>query len=122
MMSRSKENLKNAFAGEAQANRRYLAFARRAEEEGLPQEARLFRATAEAETIHALNHIRILGEVKSTAENLNAAVVERLTSTQNVPRVFSNCQTREKATSNICLTKHYVRWQQLSALPQWEKN
>jgi len=54
-MDKSLENLKNAFAGESQANRRYLAFARKAEEEGLAQVAKLFRATAEAETIHALN-------------------------------------------------------------------
>lgn len=66
--------MKNAFAGESQANRRYLAFARKAEEEGLAQIAKLFRAAAEAETIHALNHVRIMGEVKSTLENLASAV------------------------------------------------
>lgn len=73
-MSKSVENLKNAFAGESQANRRYLAFARKAEEEGFSQVAKLFRAAAEAETIHALNHISIAGEVKSTAENLGTAI------------------------------------------------
>jgi rubrerythrin len=73
-MSKSLENLKNAFAGESQANRRYLVFARKAEEEGLPQAARLFRAAAEAETIHALNHMRVMGETKSTLENLATAV------------------------------------------------
>lgn len=73
-MSRSIESLKDAFAGESQANRRYLAFARKAEEEGFRQVAKLFRAAAEAETIHALNHLRIMGEIKSTAENLDAAV------------------------------------------------
>ena len=73
-MSKSIESLKDAFAGESQANRRYLAFARKAEEEGFWQVAKLFRAAAEAETIHALNHLRILGEIKSTAENLDAAV------------------------------------------------
>ena len=73
-MSKSVDNLKSAFAGESQANRRYLAFARRAEEEGFSQVAKLFRAAAEAETIHALNHISIVGEVKSTAENLGTAV------------------------------------------------
>ena len=66
--------MKNAFAGESQANRRYVAFARKAEEEGFMQVAKLFRAAAEAETIHALNHLRIMGEIKSTAENLDAAV------------------------------------------------
>jgi len=69
-MSKTIENLKSAFAGESQANRRYLAYSRKAEEEGLQQIAKLFRAAAEAETIHALNHLRILGEIKSTTENL----------------------------------------------------
>ncbi|TEU04798.1 rubrerythrin family protein [Candidatus Bathyarchaeota archaeon] len=73
-MSRTIENLKDAFAGESQANRRYLAFAEKAEKEGLMQSAKLFRAAAEAETIHALNHLRITGEIKSTIENLDAAV------------------------------------------------
>jgi len=73
-MDRSTENLKAAFAGESQANRRYLAFARKAEQESLKQVAKLFRAAAEAETVHALNHLRVIGEIKSTAENLNTAV------------------------------------------------
>jgi len=73
-MDKTAENLKNAFAGESQANRRYLAFAQKADEEGHPQVARLFRAAAEAETVHALNHIRTMGGVKTTAENLNAAL------------------------------------------------
>jgi rubrerythrin len=73
-MGRTKENLKDAFAGESQANRRYLAFAQKAEKDGLTQAAKLFRAAAEAETIHALNHLRILGEIKSTTDNLDAAV------------------------------------------------
>jgi len=68
------QNLKSAFAGESQANRRYLAFAKKADEEGIPQIARLFRATAEAETIHAHNHLRIIGEIKSTAQNLETAL------------------------------------------------
>jgi rubrerythrin len=73
-MSITIENLKKAFAGESQANRRYLAFARKAEDEGLQQAAKLFRAVAEAETVHALNHLRIMGELKSTADNLATAV------------------------------------------------
>jgi rubrerythrin len=66
------ENLKEAFAGESQANRTYLAFAKQADKEGFPQVARLFRAAAAAETIHALAHLRVMGGVKSTAENLRA--------------------------------------------------
>ena len=72
--TKTDENLKAAFAGESQANRRYLAFAQKAEEEGFTQAAKLFRAAAEAETIHALNHVRITGQVKSTLDNLGAAV------------------------------------------------
>jgi len=74
-MSKSVDGLKNAFAGESQANRRYLAFARKADEEGFSQVAKLFRAAAEAETIHALNHLRVMREVRSTKENVETAVV-----------------------------------------------
>ncbi len=73
-MPETSENLKNAFAGESQANRRYAAFARKADEEGLPQVAKLFRAAAEAEAIHALNHLRIMGELKETTANLDTAL------------------------------------------------
>ena len=73
-MSKTTEDLKAAFAGESQANRRYLAYAKQAEAEGYPQVAKLFRAVAAAETIHAHSHFRILGEIKSTAENLQAAM------------------------------------------------
>jgi rubrerythrin len=73
-MRKTIENLKGAFAGESQANRRYLVYSRKADEEGLQQVAKLFRAAAEAETIHAMNHLKIIGETKTTAENLGAAV------------------------------------------------
>jgi len=63
-----------AFAGESQANRKYLAFAKKAEAEGFPQIARLFRAAAEAETIHAHAHLRVLDGVKGTEANLMAAI------------------------------------------------
>ena len=68
------ENLATAFAGESQANRKYLAYARKADQEGLPQIARVFRAAAEAETIHALGHFNNLGGVGSTLQNLKDAV------------------------------------------------
>ena len=68
------DNLKEAFAGESQANRMYLAFAKKAEEDGLPQVAKLFRAAAEAETVHAHAHLRVMGGIKSTTENLEAAI------------------------------------------------
>jgi len=73
-MPTTTENLATAFAGESQANRKYLAFARQAEKEGLPQIARLFRAAADAETIHALGHFANMGGVGSTLQNLEAAV------------------------------------------------
>jgi rubrerythrin len=73
-MNKSENNLKAAFAGESQANRMYLAFAKKAEEEKLPQVAKLFKAAAEAETVHAMNHLRVLGQVKTTLDNLGTAV------------------------------------------------
>lgn len=73
-MSKSLDNLKTAFAGESQANRKYLAFAKKADQEGFPQIAKLFRAAAAAETVHAHNHLRAMDGVKSTADNLEAAV------------------------------------------------
>ena len=69
----TQENLKEAFAGESQANRMYLAFSKKADQEGMAQVAKLFRATAEAETIHAHAHFRVMGAIKSTLENLKAA-------------------------------------------------
>src|SRR5512133_3412153 len=73
-MPTTNENLAVAFAGESQANRKYTAFARQAEKEGFPQIARLFRAAADAETIHALGHFANMGGVGSTLQNLEAAV------------------------------------------------
>ena len=73
-MTTTNENLATAFAGESQANRKYLAFALRAEQERLPQIAKLFRAAAEAETIHALGHFANMGGVGTTLQNLEAAV------------------------------------------------
>ena len=73
-MPSTDSNLKEAFAGESQANRKYLAFAKKAEQEGFANVARLFRTAAEAETIHAHGHLVAMGGVKSTAENLKAAI------------------------------------------------
>ena len=73
-MSNTIDNLQAAFAGESQANRRYLFFAEKADEAGQKQISRLFRAAAEAETVHAHNHLNVLGEIKSTKENLEAAI------------------------------------------------
>lgn len=73
-MKTTQENLKEAFAGESMANRKYLAFAQQAEKDGFKNVATLFRATAEAETIHALAHFQAMDGVKSTLENLEYAI------------------------------------------------
>ena len=73
-MSKTEQNLRDAFAGESQANRKYLAFAKKAERDGYSQVAKLFRAAAEAETVHAHAHLKALGEIGSTADNLKVAV------------------------------------------------
>ena len=73
-MSKTEQNLADAFAGESQANRKYLAFAQQAEKEGHKQVAKLFRAAAEAETIHAHSHLRTMNGVGKTVENLKTAV------------------------------------------------
>ncbi len=73
-MSNTEKHLKDAFAGESQANRTYTAFAAKADKDGYPQAARLFRAAAKAEEVHANNHLRALKAIKSTKENLQAAL------------------------------------------------
>lgn len=96
------ENLLAAFAGESQANRKYTAFARKAQEEGYGQVAKLFRAAAEAETIHALNHLRVLGQVNSTANNLKAAVEgETYEHTSMYPGFIEEAQAEENGPAAI---------------------
>ena len=73
-MTKSEEDLMAAFAGESQANRKYLAFAKIANKDGFPQVAKVFRAAAAAETVHAHNHLRAVGGIKSTIENVKAAI------------------------------------------------
>jgi rubrerythrin len=68
------DNLKDAFAGESQANRKYLAFAKKADDEGYEQVARLFRAAADAETVHAHAHLRVMGGIGETKANLQEAI------------------------------------------------
>lgn len=92
-MSKTEKNLQDAFAGESQANRKYLAFAKKAEAEGYKQAAKLFRAAAAAETIHAHNHLRELGVVKSTRDNLMAAISGESYEFQNMyPRMIADAQ------------------------------
>jgi len=73
-MSKTEKDLKEAFAGESQANRKYLAFAEKAERDGFSQIARVFKAAAAAETVHAHNHLRAMGGIKSTIENVKEAI------------------------------------------------
>ena len=73
-MATTKENLKEAFAGESQANQKYRAFAKKAEKDGFVNIAKLFRTTAEAERIHAEGHLKALDMIQSTAENLQSAI------------------------------------------------
>ena len=73
-MDDTKDNLASAFAGESQANRRYLAFAKKAKEDGYPNLAKLFKAAAAAETVHAHNHLRVMGGIGSTVENVEEAI------------------------------------------------
>src|SRR4030042_1157100 len=75
IMSKTSGNLQDPFSGERQASRKYLYFAEKADEEGHKQIAHLFRAASEAETVHARNHLRVMGEIKSTKDNLKAAIV-----------------------------------------------
>jgi len=101
-MASTPENLKQAFAGESQANRKYLAFAKKAEEDGFPNIARLFRTTAEAETIHAHGHLAALGGVKPTAENLQAAIDgETYEYTQMYPPMLTQATTDKHAAKRM---------------------
>lgn len=73
-MSKTLDHLQAAFAGESQANRKYTAYAQKAEADGYPQIAKLFRAAAAGETVHALSEFKAKGGVKSTQENLQDAI------------------------------------------------
>ena len=100
-MTKTDENLKAAFAGESQANRMYLAFAKKAEEEGFPQIAKLFKAAAEAETVHALNHLKVMGQVKSTTDNLgHSRILAKHTSSKKCTQ-NSSLKQRKKETKTL---------------------
>jgi rubrerythrin len=93
-MSQSEQNLKEAFAGESQANRKYLAFAKQADKEGYSQVAKLFRAAAAAETVHAHTHLRTLGGINSTADNLQEAINgETFEFTSMYPEMIKTAET-----------------------------
>ena len=119
-------NLLQAFAGESQANRKYLAFAKQAEKEGYPQAARLFRAAAEAETVHAHAHLRALGKIGTTEENLKAAIAgETFEFTEMYPPMIKKAEEEGHAAARRSFTyansvemQHAALYQQ--ALDQME--
>jgi len=105
-MSKTRENLESAFAGESQANRKYLFFAEKAESEGQKRTARLFRAAAEAETVHARNHLKVLQGIKSTRENLQTAISgENHEFTEMYPQFIetANSETEKNAVDSFDL-------------------
>jgi rubrerythrin len=105
-MSKSEDDLKEAFAGESQANRKYLAFAAAADKEGMPQIAKLFRAAAHAETIHAHAHLRALGGVLDTSANLNNAITgENYEVVSMYPRMIRDAEEE----GNAAATKSFRR-------------
>jgi len=104
-MTKSEQDLHDAFAGESQANRKYLAFAKKAEEEGYKQVAKLFRAAAEAETVHAHNHLREMGGIKGTRENLETAINGESYEFQKMyPRMIEDA----KAENNSCALRTFT--------------
>jgi len=97
-MSKTEKDLKDAFAGESQANRKYLAFSKKAEQEGFKRAAKMFRAAAAAETVHAHNHLRELGEIRSTRENLQAAIGGESYEFQNMyPQMIADAKAEGNA-------------------------
>jgi len=102
MEIKTEKNLQEAFAGESQANRRYLFFADKAEKEGYPQIARLFRAAAEAETVHARNHFNAIDGVGSTKANLLAgATGEHYEFTRMYPPFIEQAEQEDNKRAQV---------------------
>ena len=131
-MSKSEQNLRDAFAGESQANRKYLAFAKKADQEGHTQAAKLFRAAAEAETVHAHSHLRTLKGINSTAENLKEAIAgethefksmypemiadAKAEDNKAALRSFNYANDVEKVHAATCTRRHWTVW---TILQRW---
>jgi len=101
------QNLKHGFIAESQAHFRNLAFAIKAEEEGYPQVARLFRAIAEAEGVHAFNHLRLLGGVSSTQENLESAFERENLAATTYPQFIK--EANEEENRHVAMVFSYSR-------------
>jgi Rubrerythrin len=105
-MSKTEKNLMDAFAGESQANRKYLAYAAKADKDGFAQVAKLFRAAAHAETIHAHAHLRLAGKIHGTLENLQDAISgETYEFTKMYPEMI---QDAEAEGNNAAAS--YMKW------------
>jgi rubrerythrin len=129
-MSNTQDNLKTAFAGESQANRRYLFFSEKADKEGYSQIARLLRAIAEAETVHARNHLSTLGDIKSTRENLAEAISgEHYEFTKMYPEFIEQAKTEGNKRAEVILDyankveeiHHHLYEKALKALEEGQK-
>src|SRR5512147_322810 len=105
-MANTQQNLKDAFAGESQANRKYLAFAKKAEADGYPQIAKLFRAAAEAETDHAHANFRVMEGVGNTPQNLQAAIAGEGYEHEKMYPDFLKAAEAEKNQAAIMSFKH----------------
>ena len=100
MKEKTLANLQAAFAGESQAIRKYLAFAKKADAEGFKQVAKLFRAAAEAETIHAHAHLAAMGGIKDTKENLKEAINGETYEFQNMyPQMIKDAEAEGESTA-----------------------
>jgi len=100
----TQDNLKEAFAGESQANRKYLAFAEKADQEGHKQVAKLFRAAADAETVHAKNHLRVMGGVGKTMDNLKSAISGETAEFKEMYPKFIEQAKKEKVSDAVILS------------------
>ena len=104
--SKTESDLKNAFAGESQANRRYLFFAEKADKEGYRQIARLFRAVAAAETVHARKHFEVMAGAGSTKDNLTAAVAgEHYEFAEMYPSFVKDAQKEENLKAEVSFSR-----------------
>jgi rubrerythrin len=101
------KNLKDGFVAESQAHQRNLAFAMKAEQEGYRQVARLFRAVAEAEGVHAFNHLRLLGGVSETQENLETAFERENLASSTYPQFIK--EANEEANAHVAMIFSYSR-------------
>ena len=112
-MSKTQQNLMDAFAGESQANRKYLAYAAQADKEGLTQVAKLFRAAAAAETIHAHAHLRNAGKIGDTAANLKDALAGE---TYEFTKMYPQMIEEAKAEGNTAVAKYFDFANQVEAV------